>query len=125
MNPLILGAGLDIGKQLINRWFGSKDEAKAKEAELELMLLKGELTALDTVADIVKTEAKSEHWITAAWRPLVMLTFTGLIVAKWLGYTAPGISAEMELELMSIIKIGLGGYVVGRSAEKIVKEYKK
>jgi hypothetical protein len=47
-----------------------------------------------------------------------MLTFLGLIVAKWLGWTAPGITEALELKVFDIIEIGLGGYVIGRSLEK-------
>jgi hypothetical protein len=48
-----------------------------------------------------------------------MLVLTSLIVARWLGYSAPGISEAEALKLWSIVEIGLGGYVIGRSAEKI------
>jgi hypothetical protein len=48
-----------------------------------------------------------------------MMTFVGLVVAKWLGFTAPGVSEAIELELMTLIQIGLGGYVGGRTIEKI------
>jgi len=49
-----------------------------------------------------------------------MLTFGGLIVARWLGFSAPGISEAEILKLWSIVELGLGGYVIGRSAEKII-----
>jgi hypothetical protein len=51
-----------------------------------------------------------------------MLTFTALIVALWLGYSAPGISEAEVLKLWDIVQLGLGGYVIGRSAEKIVPQ---
>ena len=70
-------------------------------------------------ADIVKTEAASSHWLAANWRPLLMLTFGGLIVARWFGWAAPGLSEAEYLKLWSIVEFGLGGYVVGRSVEKI------
>ena len=73
-------------------------------------------------AGIIADEAKSEHWLAASWRPLVMLTFTALIVARWLGYSAPGISEAEVLKLWDIVQLGLGGYVIGRSAEKIVPQ---
>ncbi len=49
-----------------------------------------------------------------------MLTFVGLIVARWLGFAAPNLSEAEALKLWGIIEIGLGGYVVGRLAEKII-----
>lgn len=70
-------------------------------------------------ASIVKAEAESENWITASWRPILMLSFGALIVARWLGWTAPGITEAELLKLWDIIQLGLGGYVIGRSVEKV------
>jgi hypothetical protein len=53
-----------------------------------------------------------------------MLTFVGLVVAKWLGFTDAGVTEAVEMELMQLIQIGLGGYIVGRSGEKIAKAWK-
>ena len=50
-----------------------------------------------------------------------MITFTALIVARWLGWSAPNLQPTEYLELWAIVKLGLGGYVIGRSAEKIVE----
>jgi len=50
---------------------------------------------------------------------LTMLTFVALIVARWLGWTAPGMSEAEYLSLYDLMKIGLGGYVVGRTVEKV------
>lgn len=95
-------------------------EAQAKaEAEAQMMLMQRGAEIEQAAADIVKTEAQSEHWLTATWRPIVMLTLTGMIVARWMGYSAPGISEAEALKLWGIVEIGLGGYVIGRSAEKI------
>ena len=70
-------------------------------------------------AKIIQTEASSTHWLAANWRPLTMITFTALIVARWMGWVAPNLSEAEYLKLWSIIEFGLGGYVVGRSVEKV------
>ena len=46
-----------------------------------------------------------------------MLVFVGLIVARWLGWSAPNLSQDEALKLWDIVEFGIGGYVVGRSAE--------
>lgn len=61
----------------------------------------------------------SEGWLATSWRPILMLTFGGLIVCRWLGWTAPGISEAEAIKLWSIMEFALGAFVVGRSAEKI------
>lgn len=113
-------AALDVGGKLIDRLW--PDPAQRDQAKLALFELaqKGELTELTARADIIKTEAASEHWLAATWRPILMLTFGALIVARWLGWSAPGISEAEVLKLWDIVQLGLGGYVIGRSAEKII-----
>ena len=78
---------------------------------------------LKAQGDIVNSEAKSEHWLTANWRPATMLTFVGLVVMRFFGFEAEGMSEVEYLALWELIKLGLGGYVVGRSLEKGVGIY--
>ena len=113
-------AALKLGGQLIDRFL--PDPAQKAQANLALleMAQRGELTEFTARADIVKTEAASENWLAASWRPILMLTFGGLIVARWFGWAAPNLSEAEYLKLWSIVELGLGGYVIGRSAEKIV-----
>lgn len=89
------------------------------QAELAKSLLDYEQKLLDARAKTVLADATGHSWLQRNWRPLVMLVFTGLVVARWLGFTAPNLSEAEAVQLWEIIKIGLGGYVVGRSAEKI------
>lgn len=76
--------------------------------------LQHELEALKARARIVEAEAKSEHWLTACWRPIVMLTFCALVVADQTGLLA----FRLADEAWTLLQLGLGGYVVGRSVEK-------
>lgn len=117
-----ISAALDVGGKIIDRVW--PDPAQAAQAKLQLLDLaqKGDLAELTAQAGIVQTEAASSNWITAAWRPITMLTFTALIVARWLGYSAPGISEAEILKLWDIVQLGLGGYVIGRSAEKVLPQ---
>ena len=105
---------------LLKRWFPDPAEAAKAEMEIKLALMTNSAVIDKAAAEIIGDEARSEHFLAASWRPLVMLTFTALIVARWLGYSAPGISEAEVLKLWDIVQLGLGGYVIGRSAEKIV-----
>ena len=49
-----------------------------------------------------------------------MLVFVSLIVARWFGFAAPELAPEEYLKLWDIVELALGGYVIGRSAEKIL-----
>ncbi len=92
--------------------------AKASQ-ELMVELLKYQSTIDNAAGQIIKAEASSGNWLASSWRPITMLTFVSLIVARMFGYTAEGITEAEYLELWSLVKLGLGGYVVGRSVEKI------
>lgn len=76
-------------------------QAQAKMAEMQ--------------ANIIQAEATSTHWLTATWRPITMLTFLALIVMAQLGFTEP-----VPNDMWPLLKLGLGGYVIGRSFEKTV-----
>ena len=114
----LLPALVPILGDALKRLFPDPEARQKAEAELNAALLAraGELEK--AAADIIKTEAQSEHWLAACWRPILMLTFGTLIVLRWLGWSAPGISEAEALKLWNIVEIGLGGYVIGRSAEK-------
>ena len=74
---------------------------------------------------IIMAEASGESWLQRNWRPLLMLWFAGLVGAHWLGFTPTNLTQETVDHLLTIVQIGIGGYVVGRSAEKVMREYKR
>ncbi|MCA3582490.1 MAG: hypothetical protein IOD03_02210 [Methylocystis sp.] len=118
MIAALLPALVPILGDALKRLFPDAEARQRAEAELNAALLAraGELEK--AAGDIIKAEAQSEHWLAACWRPLLMITFGLLIVLRWLGWSAPGISEAEALKLWNIVEIGLGGYVIGRSAEK-------
>lgn len=71
-------------------------------------------------AEVVKAEAQGQSWLQRTWRPVTMLVFVALIVARWLGWSAPNLGEAEVMKLWDIVEIGLGGYVIGRSAEKVL-----
>lgn len=99
----------------------AEDEIRRLEiqARMQEALIANQAQIEAAAADVIRTEAEGESWLQRNWRPLTMMVFVGLIVGKWLGYTAPGVSEALELRLLGLIEIGLGGYVIGRSVEKV------
>jgi len=126
----LLSAGL--GKavdSVLGRFFEDKDKAAAAAQELRLAMLEHEQTAQQVARDVVVAEAKSEHWITSAWRPIVMLMFAvmignNFIIAPYLdAFFGTSVMFDMPDQAWGLLSVGLGGYVVGRSGEKIMREY--
>ena len=119
MIQALIPALAPIVGQIVGSLFPDPTEKAKAEAEAMRQLLahQGEIEA--AAAKIIQTEAASTHWLAANWRPLTMLVFVGLIVARWFGWAAPGLSEAEYLKLWSIVEFGLGGYVIGRSVEKV------
>ncbi|KKM91464.1 hypothetical protein LCGC14_1228260 [marine sediment metagenome] len=99
-------------------------EEKA-EAVLALQKVQNAVTAkildyesklLEAQSSIIVAEASGQSWIQRNWRPITMLTFLVLVVCDSFGLLAFRLAAEA----WTLLQLGLGGYVVGRSAEKIV-----
>lgn len=105
--------------QIVGSLFPDPTEKAKAEAETMRQLLAHQSEIESAAAKIIQTEAASTHWLAANWRPLTMLVFVGLIVARWFGWAAPGLQEAEYLKLWSIVEFGLGGYVVGRSVEKV------
>lgn len=113
MTPVIAAVLALIGKLI-------PDPAQAAAAQAELLRLdaQGKLAHLNAAVQIIVAEA-SGNWLQKSWRPLLMLTFGGLIVARWMGFAAPNLSEAEYLKLWDIVQFGMGGYIVGKSVETV------
>lgn len=78
-----------------------------------------EQSLLDSQTKLIAAEATGASWLQRNWRPLTMMTFVGIIVYTWIQGPPPHMTEAVVLEVFGIIKIGLGGYTVGRTVEKV------
>ena len=113
------GKVLDIVEDVVE----DKDEANRLKFEIQRQLIENKSSELEAAAKIVLAEAQG-GWLQRNWRPLLMVTFAGLIVAHWFGFTAPNIPESVQNSLLNIVMVGIGGYVVGRSGEKIADKFR-
>jgi len=128
--PLLIGSILEVGTKLIDKFFPDPAEAAKQKQILFQMQQDGELQEMESAMRVIVAEAQSEHWLVAAWRPITMLTFVVIIANNYI--LAPyldamfGSSLQLPLppDLWDLLKIGLGGYVAGRSGEKMIKYWK-
>ena len=90
-----------------------------KELEIGLLKLIQELERELTQAKAVTVQEEVKgNWLQRSWRPLVMLTFASVILIGT--FTSLPILAETS-RFWDLLEIGLGGYVVGRSGEKMAE----
>ncbi len=122
----------------IGNLFTSLREAITGEAiqdpntKLKLLeaIQEAESKMMEAKAKTIVAEATSDHWIVASWRPITMLIFVDIIAnndiiapyfMSW-GYKVP--TREIPPDMWTLLQLGLGGYIAGRSAEKVTKIYK-
>jgi len=111
---------------LISEAIEDKDKANQIRLEVE-KLLDGASARADAYskelmkaqASVVLAEANGKSWLQRNWRPLMMVWFALLLGLYWFGITPPNMTQETLNNLFDLMKIGIGGYIVGRSAEKI------
>lgn len=108
----------------VDKVIDNKGEADKIKQDIQQRIIAGELKELEGAAKIIQTEAQG-GFLQRNWRPIMMLVFAGLMVAHWFGFTAPNIPESVQNSLLNIIMIGIGGYTVGRSGEKIAEKFKK
>lgn len=91
------------------------------EMSLQEKILAAETEWAKAQAEVIKSEAGGESWLQRNWRPILMLTFTFIIA--WNFVFAPVFSLEavpVPADMWELLKIGIGGYILGRSAEKVL-----
>jgi len=90
-----------------------------------------ETITLQAKSTIITAEAQSEHWIVASWRPITMLVFVFIIFNNYVlvpyltAFGATVVTLELTQNMWDLLKLGLGGYIVGRSIEKTAKNLSK
>lgn len=94
---------------------------KRIEAEFQLAIMNADVEYAREQAKVLQTELSSGSWLGKNWRPILMLVFTFIILFNFV--IAPIFSMTLlpiPGPMWELLKIGVGGYIVGRSAEKII-----
>lgn len=132
MLPLLglLTPVLEIGNTIIERLIPDPTE-KAK-AQLALMQLaqEGQLKELTAAMEVVVAEAKSEHFIVAAWRPILALVLTFIVLNNFVIFPYlqllfnTGVMLDLNPEIWALLRLCLGGYIASRGIEKVAETWK-
>ncbi len=121
LGPLISGI---FG--VIDKAVEDKDQAASIKAKLQEMVLTGQMKEIESAASIIVAEAKGDSWLQRSWRPLLMCLFGVIIANNYLVVPLFGTpAAAIPPDMWDLLKLGVGGYVLGRSVEKGVKVWKE
>lgn len=108
----------------LNTSDAEKLEAQRKLVELQLgfqgKMLDADSEFVKAQAGVVTAEAESQSWLARNWRPLLMLVFTYIIAHNYVIAPLFGArSVPIPPDMWELLRIGMGGYIAGRSIEKV------
>ncbi len=125
----VLQAVAPLAKILFNtvdKAVADKDLAAKLKADLQTQMLQSHTQELTAAAKIIEAEAKA-GWFASSWRPLLMYVLIFILVWNYvlgpviLFFFKASITITLPGDVWSLLQIGLGGYVVGRSAESVAR----
>lgn len=110
----------------VDKAVADKDLAEKLKSQLNTQLLQSSTQEFKAAAAIVEAEAKA-NWFAASWRPMLMYVLIFILVWNYIVgpivkvFTGSVITFELPGDVWTLLNIGLGGYVVGRSGESIAR----
>jgi len=126
-----LVAGPLVGKivDLVKGWQDRKATEAEMRAEVEKAILGTFAEVAKSQADVIMAETRGENWLQRNWRPCVavcfafIVAFYGLlspILVGWFGFPPVRVGDQLLEWIMQAVMVCLGGYIGGRTLEKIV-----
>ena len=119
---------------VLNRILPPEKMSEAEWADVQMKvagaLLTADTSAFENQVKVLLAEM-SGNWLQKSWRPLLMLAIIAIVVNNYILFpylslfTSKAVMLTLPDDLWSLLKLGVGGYVVGRSAEKIAETLKQ
>jgi hypothetical protein len=126
-----LVAGPLVGKivDLVKGYQDKKLSEAALRAEVEKTILSTFDSVAKTQSEVILAEINGGSRLQRLWRPITALLF--VFIVFWFGFIQPllvgwfnlpplRVGDPLLMEILDIVKLCLGGYIGGRSLEKIV-----
>ena len=114
---------------IIDQTVEDKDQAARIKANIASQQNELIQTELKGAIDIILAEAKG-NWLQKSWRPLLMMAVMAIVVNNYILFpylsmwTEKVVVLELPGGLWTLLTTGVGGYVGGRSGEKIAQSIK-
>lgn len=129
----IIGKVLDTASNIISKNVADKDLAAKLTSELNLQVLQTDAASyqkeLDEQAKIITAESQGS-WMQKNWRPCLMFLFMLIIFNNYiLQPYLQAVWSEVPIlpvpdQMWKLITMGTGGYLGGRTVEKVVSMVK-
>lgn len=108
--------------KIIDKSIKDPDLSLKLKHEITSQMLSADSEAVKAASSVTIAEVQGESWLQRNWRPMLMIWFSILIGAYWFGFVPSNMPVSVIDQLFTLVQIGVGGYVVGRSAEKVTSQ---
>jgi hypothetical protein len=127
----IIGGFFDLVGEAVE----DKDQRNQIKAELTKVLEKADLTKFTNLVQaqtaVLVAEVQGQSWLQRNWRPILMLVIVAIVGNNYILYpylslfTSKAVVLDLPEKLYSLMTVGVGGYIVGRSTEKSIEIWKR
>jgi len=131
----ILGIITDPISNIVGKFVEDKDKKNEIVKEIQTQIISQENQLIDASRDVIVAEAQGTPY-QRNWRPTLMYILMGLLVYNGVGVPLVNVFAHVQLPVLeawngiadkmwNLLTIGMGGYIAGRSGEKMMQAWSK
>ena len=114
---ILTGGLFDKASKLVDELHLSGEEKNEFKLKLEALLQEGDKAA----RDVLVAEINGKSWLQRNWRPILMMVFTLILFNNYviIPYVPDAKVLEFPSGFWGLLTVGVGGYIGGRTFEKI------
>lgn len=116
---------------IIDQAVPDKDKAAEIKREIQLRMIEQQDAQLQSQVQVVLGEITGQSWLQRNWRPMLMMVIVAIVANNYI--IAPYLDAmfgsslmlELPERLWDLMTLGVGGYVAGRTGERLMTTYQQ
>jgi hypothetical protein len=124
--------GLVVGPiaEILKKVIPDADKRAQAQEEITRAVIANEAEIIGAARDVIVAEAQSGSYAARNWRPHLMYFL--MVLLAWIAVVAPlaglakdttGSLRDVPPEVWQLLMIGMGGYIIGRTGEKIAATF--
>jgi hypothetical protein len=113
------------GGNIIDKLSTTDEEKLKAKNELSGLVFNALGKMQEAQRDVLVTETRG-NWLQRSWRPVLMLSFGFIVMYAYFFEPAfllsdgeAGVADTLNENFWGLLKLGVGGYIIGRSTEKV------
>ena len=122
------GPVLDVFKDLGGKWINKQISEEQFRTEVQKALLLAMTNLWAEQGKVIIAEIQSDDRVTRLWRPMTAISFAFVMIwyaffvpiaVGWLGMPPLAVGDKLLEWIMSLLTLCIGGYIGGRTVEKV------